>query len=58
MNSLKFNRYLKNYREKNLSEKDYLLNMLNRVPNLIENKMDKIYLNELEENRNQKYFLD
>ena len=58
MNSLKFNKYLKNYREKNLSEKDYLLNMLNRVPNLIENKMDKIYLNELEENRNQKYFLD
>ena len=58
MNSLKFNRYIKNYREKNLSEKDYLLNMLNRVPNLISNKIDKIYLNELEENRNQKYFLD
>ena len=33
---------LYDYREKNLSEKDYLLNMLNRVPNLIENKMDKI----------------
>ena len=58
LNSYKFNKYIKNYRDKNLSEKEYLLNMLNRVPGLIENKIGKIYLNELEENRNQKQFLD
>ena len=58
LNSYKFNKYIKNYRDKNLSEKEYLLNMLNKVPGLIENKIGKIYLNEIEENRNQKQFLD
>ena len=58
LNSYKFNKYIKNYRDKNLSEKEYLLNMLSKVPGLIENKIGKIYLNELEENRNQKQFLD
>ena len=48
INTYKFNNYLENYHEKNLNEKDYLLNMLNEVPNLIEKKIDKLY---------QKYFL-
>jgi hypothetical protein len=56
LNSYKFNKYIKNYRDKNLSEKEYLLNMLNKVPGLIENKIGKIYLNEIEENRNQNNF--
>ena len=58
INSYKFNNYLKNYHEKNMNEKDYLLNMLNEVPNLIEKKIGKLYRNEIEENRNQKYFLE
>ena len=58
INNYKFNTYLKNYHEKNLNEKDYLLNMLNEVPNLIEKKLGKLYRNEMEENRNQKYFLE
>ena len=58
INTYKFNNYLKNYHEKNLNEKDYLLNMLNEVPNLIEKKIGKLYQNEIEENRNQKYFLE
>lgn len=58
INSYKFNKYIKNYHEKNLSEKDYLLNILNRVPNMIENKLSRIYLKEIEESRNQKLFLD
>ena len=58
LHSLKMNKYIKHYRDKNMNEKDYLLNMLNRVPHLIENKLGKIYLNEIEENRNQKYFLE
>ena len=58
INTYKFNNYLKNYHEKNLNEKDYLLNMLNEVPNLIEKKLGKLYHNEMEENRNQKYFLE
>ena len=58
INSYKFNKYLKHYQEKNASEKDYLLNMLNKVPHLIEKKIGKLYLNEIEENQNQKYFLE
>ena len=58
INAIKFNKYIKNYRDKNLSEKEYLLNILNKVPGMIENKMNKIYLDEIEENRNQKQFLD
>ena len=58
INSYKFNKYIKNYRDKNLSEKEYVLNMLGKVPGMIENKMSKIYLNEIEENRNQKQFLE
>ena len=58
INSYKFNKYLKNYHDKNVSEKEYLLNMLNKVPRLIEKKISKLYTNEIEENRNQKYFLE
>ena len=58
INAIKFNKYIKNYRDQNLSEKEYLLNILNKVPGMIENKMNKIYLDEIEENRNQKQFLD
>jgi hypothetical protein len=32
--------------------------MLNKVPNLIEKKISNLYANEIEENRNQKYFLE
>ena len=32
--------------------------MLKEVPNLIEKKIGKLYQNEIEENWNQKYFLE
>ena len=53
-----FRNNLNNYRDKNIPEKEYLLNILKKFPKNIENKLNKIYLNELEENRNQEQFLN
>ena len=58
INQYKINKNFQDYKNKNFSEKEYLLDMLNQVPQMIEDKLGKIYLNELEESRNQKYFLN
>ena len=58
LNTLKFNKNINNSGGKIVSEKEYLLNMLNKIPNNFENKMGQIYLDEVVENRNQKNFLD
>ena len=58
INSFNYDKHLQNYKDKNTEEKDYLLNILNQMPKMIEKKINKIFLNEYESSRNQKQFME
>ena len=56
INHYNYNKYIKNYQSRKMSEKDHILNMLDEIPRRIENKFGKLYLKELEESRSQRHF--
>ena len=58
MKDAKYNNYIKNEREKNSSDRAQLLNMIKEVPSMIQNKINQIYQEEIEENRNQSEFFN
>ena len=58
INSFNYDKHLQNYKDKNSEEKDYLINILNQMPQMIEKKINRIFLNEYESSRNQKQFME
>ena len=58
INSFNYDKHIQNYKDKNFEEKEYLINILNQMPQMIEKKINKILLNEYEASRNQKQFVE
>ena len=58
INSFNYNKHIQNYKDKNRLEKEYLINVINQMPEIIENKIDKIFMDEYESSQNQKQFLE
>ena len=58
INSFNYNKHMQNYEDKNKLEKDYLLKMINQMPEMIENKIDRIFQDEYESSQNQKNFIE
>ena len=58
INSFNYNKHMQNYEDKNRVEKDYLLKMINQMPEMIENKIDRIFQDEYESSQNQKNFIE
>ena len=58
MNSIKYHGGNQNYIHQNSLGRDNVLNILKGLPSIIHNKMNQIYQEELEENRNQNRFLN
>ena len=58
INSFNYNKHIQNYRDKNREDKDYLLKVLNQMPEMIEKKIDRIFQDEYESSQNQKQFVE
>ena len=58
MNDNRYKNYIKNMMDNNSSNRENLLRILSQVPPMIQNKINQIYKDELEENRNQHEFLN
>ena len=57
-NDVRYHNYIQNYSNKNTTYRENALNVIREVPNMIQNKMNQIYLEEVEENRKQNRFLN
>ena len=57
INNFNYDKHLQNYKDKNIYEKEYLINMINQMPEMIEKKLDRIFMSEIESSRNQKKFI-
>ena len=58
INSFNYDKHIQNYKDKNKLEKEYLIIVINQVPQMIESKIDKIFMDEYESSQNQKQFLE
>ena len=58
INSFNYDKHIQNYKDKNKLEKEYLINVINQMPQMIESKINKIFEDEYESNQNQKQFLE
>ena len=58
INSFNYDKHIQNYKDKNKLEKEYLINVINQMPQMIESKIDKIFMDEYESSQNQKQFLE
>ena len=54
----KYNQNIKNHHEKSNHNREYLLKMVEEVPKMIQNKINQIYLGEIEENKKHSIFLN
>ena len=58
INSFNYDKHIQNYKDKNKLEKEYLINVINQMPQMIESKINKIFEDEYESSQNQKQFLE
>ena len=58
INNFNYDKHLQNYYERDNYEKQYLIDLINQMPLMIEKKINRIFLDEYESSRNQKQFIE
>ena len=54
----KYNQNIKNHQEQSNQNREYLLKVVKEVPKMVQNKINQIYLGEIEENKRHNLFLN